>query len=295
MAEFSVRGFYDGLAADYHRIFPDWDVSMARQAEALSGFIRARLGEGPRSVLDCACGIGTQAIGLALAGHRVVGSDLSPDAVSRAAAEAAARGGGLQAAAADMRALPFRAATFDVVVCADNALPHLLSERDIEAALSGMRRVLRDDGLLLLSVRDYDESRRTRPEATAPRVSQASDGRTITFQLWHWHEDGERYDLEHFQLLPTGGSWEVLVRRTAYWALTRSQLTDAVARAGFTDITWHTPATSGFYQPVLTARRTPSPKHPLVGRRYPARRTDPRSVRRPGHRRELAAAAAPRR
>ncbi|KOU69273.1 methyltransferase type 11 [Streptomyces sp. MMG1533] len=242
------------MAASYDLIFPDWDASMARQAEALNGLVRRRLGEGPQAILDCSCGIGTQAIGLALSGHRVVGSDLSPAAASRAAVEAAARGVRLPAAAADMRGLPFRAAAFDVVVCADNSLPHLLSTHDVGAALRGMRRVLRDDGLLIISVRDYDEARRTRPTSAPPQVSRTADGRAIAFQLWHWHDDGERYDLEHFQLVPAGSGWDVRVRRTTYWALTRHQLTDAVGGAGFTDITWHTPETSGFYQPVLTAR-----------------------------------------
>nr|WP_043666079.1 class I SAM-dependent methyltransferase [Streptomyces xylophagus] len=251
----SVRDFYDGLAADYHLIFPDWDASMARQAEALDGLVRARLGAGPHRVLDCSCGIGTQAIGLAAVGHGVIGSDLSPAAVTRAAAEAAARGIGLPVTVADMRTLPFRASAFDVVVCADNSLPHLLTPDDVRAALVGMRRVLRDDGLLVLSVRDYDEIRAGRPASAAPQVSTTGQGRVVTFQLWHWHEDGERYDLEHFQLLPDGDGWEVRVRRTTYWAQTRRQLTDAVREAGFADVSWHGPESSGFYQPVLTARR----------------------------------------
>ncbi|MCI3278269.1 class I SAM-dependent methyltransferase [Streptomyces cylindrosporus] len=254
----SPREFYDGLAADYHRIFPDWDASMSHQAAVLDGLLTRGLGPGPHRVLDCACGIGTQAIGLARTGHRVVGADLSPVAVTRAAAEAATRGAVLPTVAADMRQLPFRPGSFDAVVCADNALPHLLTVQDVTTALTAMRRVLRADGLLLLSVRDYDEARRTRPAATPPQVSYDSDGRTITFQLWHWHDDGERYDLEHFQLLPGAlpgaPEWSVQVRRTTYWALTRAELSEAATAAGFTSPAWHEPPISGFHQPLLTAR-----------------------------------------
>ena len=250
----SARDFYDSLAADYHRIFPDWDASMARQAAALDTLLGRELGTGPRKVLDCACGIGTQAIGLARAGHQVVGSDLSPVAAARAAVEAAARGVALPAAAADMRRLPFGSGAFDVVVCADNSLAHLLSARDVAAALREMRRVLTDDGLLLLTLRDYDDLRRTRPASAPPQVSHGTDGRSITFQLWHWHGDGERYDQEYFQLVPDAEGWEVRVRRTTSWALTRSEVTEAVTAAGFTDVTWHMPDTSGFHQPVLVAR-----------------------------------------
>lgn len=86
-----------------------------------------------------------------------------------------------------MRALLFRTAAFDVVVCADNSLPHLLTSDDVRAALVGMRRVLREDGLLVLSVRDYDTIRAARPASAPPQVSTTTEGRVITFQLWHWH------------------------------------------------------------------------------------------------------------
>ncbi|RPF30839.1 class I SAM-dependent methyltransferase [Streptomyces sp. TLI_185] len=253
----SARDFYDSLAADYHRIFPDWDASMTRQAAALDALVRRELGAGPHRLLDCACGIGTQAIGLARAGHRVAGSDVSPVAAARAAVEAAARGVALPAVAADMRRLPFGPGAFDVVVCADNSLAHLLTARDVAAALREMRRVLTDGGLLLLTLRDYDDLRRTRPASAPPQVSHGTDGRSITFQLWHWHDDGERYDQEYFQLVPEGDGWEVRVRRTASWALTRSEVTEAVTAADFTDVTWQMPETSGFYQPVLAARARP--------------------------------------
>ncbi|GGL62004.1 SAM-dependent methyltransferase [Streptomyces fumigatiscleroticus] len=255
MAESSVRDFYDALAGDYHLMFADWDRSMARQAAVLDGLVRHRLGERPHRILDCACGIGTQAVGLALRGHEVVGGDLSPVAAARAAAEASARGTRLATVAADMRALPFAPASFDVVLCADNSLAHLLTAHDVTRALTGMRRTLRDGGLLVLTVRAYDELRRTHPTATPPQVARTPDGRAITFQLWHWHEDGERYDLEHFQLVPAAGGWQVRVRRTTSWALTRAQVTRLVTEAGFTDIMWHEPDTGGYYQPVLTARR----------------------------------------
>ncbi|MEV0218482.1 class I SAM-dependent methyltransferase [Streptomyces sp. NPDC050704] len=260
----SVAGFYDRLAPDYHLIFPDWDASMARQGAALNAVIRAhRNSEDLADVLDCSCGIGTQAIPLARHGHRVTGTDISASATARAAREAAARRVRLPTAVADMRRLPFADARFDVVVCADNSLPHLLTPDDIHAALTEMRRVLRSTGLLITTTRPYDEIRRNRPASAPPQVGPAPHGRAITFQLWHWHEDGERYDLEHFQLVPTGAegaegagegeAWDVRVRRTTYWALTRQQLSGFATAAGFTEPAWHTPEDTGFYQPVLTA------------------------------------------
>ena len=56
-------------------------------------------------MLDCSCGIGTQAIGLALRGHDVLATDLSPGAVERAAREAAAMGTHLAIGVADFTRL----------------------------------------------------------------------------------------------------------------------------------------------------------------------------------------------
>ncbi|MDH6133614.1 ubiquinone/menaquinone biosynthesis C-methylase UbiE [Kitasatospora sp. MAA4] len=254
MSENPVRQFYDQLTADYHLIYQDWDAGIARQGAALDQLITAQLGATAQTVLDCACGIGTQAIGLAQRGHRVTGSDLSPAAAARAVREAGTRGVALPTTAADMRQLPFRATSFDAVLCADNALPHLLTAEDVHAALTDMHRVLRADGLLLLSIRPYEQARLTHPTTTPLQVSHTPAGRTITFQLWNWHADGQRYDVEHVQLLPEGDAWTSRVRRTTYWALTREQLTGFVIDAGFTEPTWHRPEDSGFFQPLLTAR-----------------------------------------
>ncbi|MEV8023058.1 class I SAM-dependent methyltransferase [Streptomyces sp. NPDC086554] len=255
MPETSVAHFYDELADDYHLIYSDWDSSIRRQGDALDALI----GEGRAAVLDCSCGIGTQAIGLALRGHWVTGTDLSPRAAARAAREAARRNLSLRTAAADMRRLPFPDGRFDTVVCADNSLPHLLTEQDVHAALAEMRRVLRPDGLLLVSTRPYDDLLRDRPASTPPQVHRPVDGadgeeRTVSFQLWHWHDDGEHYDLEHFQLLPAGGEWRVQVRRTTYWALGRDRLVGLAAEAGFVDAEWRMPQETGFFQPLLVAR-----------------------------------------
>ena len=258
-----MRSFYDELADDYHLMFRDWDVSMEYQASVLSAVICARASNQAGTkrsagrVLDCSCGIGTQAIGLArLGGASIIGTDLSPRAASRAGREAAARGVSLPTAAADMCALPFADGAFDVVLSADNSVAHLLTPAALTTGLSEMRRVLRPDGLLVLTIRDYDELREKRQTSTPPQVSEHEAGRAIAFQLWHWHPDGERYDMEHFQLVPTGADgWDVRVRRATSWALTRAQLAEFAAGAGFRDVRWIESVDTGYYQPILTAHR----------------------------------------
>ena len=73
-----VRSFYDGLAGEYDRLFADWGEATRRQAEVLDRIFAAHGFGRDSAVLDCACGIGTQALGLAALGYRVTGSDISP-------------------------------------------------------------------------------------------------------------------------------------------------------------------------------------------------------------------------
>ncbi|MFK8845726.1 class I SAM-dependent methyltransferase [Streptomyces sp. Ac-502] len=251
-----LERFFDQLAPTYDLLYPDWTTAVSQQGRALDGHLRAALGDRAHRVLDCACGIGTQAIGLAAAGHAVTGTDLSPVAAARATAEAAARGLRLPTAAADMRNLPFRDALFDAVVCADNSLALLTTPESVRAALGSMWRVLRPGGQLQLGMRAYEEARHERREVLPARVTRLPDGgRAVTLQLWEWHDDGEHYDFDLVQLLPRGDTWEVRSQRATSWALTRDQVTAFVTAAGFERPAWHEPEEDGYFQPLLTARR----------------------------------------
>jgi 2-polyprenyl-3-methyl-5-hydroxy-6-metoxy-1,4-benzoquinol methylase len=81
--------FYDDMAGAYHLIFDGWEAAIDRQRDVLCRLLPPPATAG--LILDCACGIGTQALGLAAAGYRVEGSDLSKPAIERARLEAAAR------------------------------------------------------------------------------------------------------------------------------------------------------------------------------------------------------------
>ena len=100
-----TRAFYDDLAPLYHLIYDDWDASIERQAAALDLILRDHFAPGATRVIDVAAGIGTQALGLARNGYRVVGADNSIDSVRRGLIESTSRRLGVNWVAADMRAL----------------------------------------------------------------------------------------------------------------------------------------------------------------------------------------------
>ena len=60
---------YNELASHYHLIFENWEASIDRQATVLSSILKRECSlDGPARILDCACGIGTQSLGLAKMG-----------------------------------------------------------------------------------------------------------------------------------------------------------------------------------------------------------------------------------
>jgi SAM-dependent methyltransferase len=246
-----VTDFYSRLAPFHHLIFADWSASIARQASALDAVIRARLGEGPKRVLDVACGIGTQALGLAALGHRVTASDLSPGAVARAAEEARARGLAIDFSVADMRAAHrHHGGGWEVLVCADNSLPHLLSDDEILAALRQFHESLRPGGIALLSVRNYAAMPRT--DAVEPYGIREEDGvRTLVLQHRAW--EGDQYDLTFYIVQDRGGETATThVLRSRYYAVSTARLLELMHAAGFATAER---LDGAFYQPLLVGTR----------------------------------------
>ena len=79
-----IEEFYNNLAPYYKYIYPDWDLSMMRQASALDSIIQEFIVGEKQTLLDVACGIGTQCIGLAKKGYHVFASDISENEIEHA-------------------------------------------------------------------------------------------------------------------------------------------------------------------------------------------------------------------
>jgi SAM-dependent methyltransferase len=251
----SVLNFYDSLAEDYHLQFANWADGVRWQGEALHNLIRKQLNaDPPQTVLDCSCGIGTQAIGLALQGYEVHGTDLSPASINRARTEARFFDVEMTFGVADFRNLDVVEGKFDVVISCDNSLPHLQSEDDLLKALNAMKSRLNSGGLLLISIRDYDQLLEERPQTTPLRVIDDDNGRRITFQVWDWYPDNDAYVINHFILHQQGDNLRTIHHQTEYAALRRADLSRLLEKAGFHDIQWHMTDVSDYYQPIVTAR-----------------------------------------
>jgi len=249
-----IESFYDDLAPCYHLIFADWNRSIAWQASILAPILERATGKTSPHVLDCACGIGTQALGLAQRGHRVAASDVSQASVERARKEAHLRQLDIRFYVADMTGLgPIGESNFDAVLAADNALPHLLSDDELHRALTAIAAKLTDNGVLLATLRDYDSLIVSRPAMQPPAFHPHEAGYRIVHQVWHW--EGNGYTLHHYLTIPTAHGWTVRHFVSCYRALLRAELNEALLASGFADIHWLDPAETSFYQPIVLARK----------------------------------------
>ena len=248
----SLQDFYDALAADYHLVYKDWNAEVDRQGGALDRLIRA-IHKNPVDVLDCSCGIGTQAIGLARLGYRVQGTDISERALERARVEAARLNVDISFAVCDFRDLKPVEGTFDVVISCDNAIPHLLTDDDLSRAFRAMRSKLRPGGLLVISVRDYDKELVDRPATGIPQINPGPP-RKVVVRLHDWDSPDSPMYTVHFLVLTEGrAGWTVAHHSSRYRAVGRGAITQAAEAAGFTQVTWYAGEDIRFHQPVMTA------------------------------------------
>ena len=161
-----------------------------------------------KCLLDCTCGIGTQAISLAAHGYRMTGTDLSRTSIARAKMEAQSRGIPITLSVAEVRGLPAQFdQRFKAVISCDNALPHLLSDEDPCSASVSTHQTLVEGGLFIASIRDYDTLRSEHSAGIPPTIMGVHGFRHGYAQAWRWSDDGSRVDISLFVLLETPGGW----------------------------------------------------------------------------------------
>ncbi|MET9631107.1 class I SAM-dependent methyltransferase [Lentzea sp. NPDC006480] len=156
MTEVGVVAGYDALAEVYEWLISDAKLAPAEFAASFDDVLR--LLPSNAHVLDCSCGTGQLAVGLAGLGIQVVATDASEAMVRRTAELAEEFGASVRTVRADWEELPdhFDDATFDMVFCVGNSLHHAVGARGRVAALESMSRLLRRGGRLVLTSRTWE-------------------------------------------------------------------------------------------------------------------------------------------
>lgn len=248
--------FYDRMASDYHLISSNWYAVCESQGQLLHKMLQNSLGlPGPHRLLDVSCGTGTQTLGLAKMGHDILGTDISPVSIQKAILEATRMGVPANFQVSDMRTLEGIQGPFDSVLSFDNSIAHLTTVADLAFAFSSVLHVLRPGGVFLMSLRDYDRLRKERPTGNMPRRIVDSFGERVYVQTWDWADDGKTYDLRLFVLKPAGENWVGRPLITTMRAYTRAEIVEEAEKTGFVQCQWLFPEQTGYYQPVMVARK----------------------------------------
>ncbi|MBR2583847.1 MAG: class I SAM-dependent methyltransferase [Thermoguttaceae bacterium] len=248
-----VQTFYDNMANQYDKLFSDWQAAVREQAAILDKLFNDFGFDKTASVLDCACGIGTQAIGLAALGYRVTGSDISDGELAEAARRAEKNGVDIHFEHADFCSLSDTfSERFDIVIAMDNALPHMLTGDALESAVRSIVGQVRPGGLFAASIRDYNSILADKPSYSPPYIHKTNNGQRVCFQTWDW--SGDNYRLTQY-IIDDGDDLQVSKFVCEYRATRREELTNLLLAAGCQEVVWKFPDKTGFYQPIVVARK----------------------------------------
>ena len=246
-----TEAYYNGLAPYYKLIYPDWDKSVQRQAKALHSVITEFVGGKANSVLDVACGIGTQSIGLAEIGYTVTSSDLSSSEVEYARQESLRHNVQIEFQVVDMRQVwDTYQRQFDVVIACDNSVPHLLGNDEILFAFRQFYRCTKSDGCCIISVRDYDQLERNAQMMHPRLVHHTDSGQIVMFDVWDFV--GDQYSITTYLVEDTGNTTArtQIFRGGKYYCVSISTLESLFRKAEFREVKT---LRDRFFQPLLIA------------------------------------------
>ena len=185
---------YDVLAEVYEWLISDAKLTPAEFAAAFADV--TCLLPSNAQVLDCSCGTGQLAVGLAGLGMQVVATDASAAMVRRTEMLAEETGASFLTVRADWEELTdhFGDATFDMVFCVGNSLHHAVGARGRVAALESMSRLLRRGGRLVLTSRTWElvRARGSRLDISDRLVRRNGRDAVVVYR-WeiapHWEEE----------------------------------------------------------------------------------------------------------
>lgn len=248
-----IQSFYDNLSSQYDKLFLDWQATIKEQSVILDKLFKDNGYDNKSKILDCACGIGTQSIGLAIMGYNVTASDISNGELIEARERAIKNNVKICFENADFRTLSKTfSQKFDIIIAMDNALPHMLTKSDLETAINSITNQIESGGMFVASIRDYDALLDSKPPYSAPYIHKTEKGQRVSFQTWNWN--GDRYKLIQY-IIDDDTSLKISKFECKYRAVRRGELTNILLSNGCSNAVWKFPEETGFYQPIVIAKK----------------------------------------
>lgn len=225
---------YRALAEVYEWLVPDELLTPDGAATAFAGVLDT-LPPGAR-VLDCAAGTGTLAVGLALRGFDVTASDASEPMTERTRDLAGRHGVVVPSVTCDWESLGAQGwdDSFDAVLCVGNSLTHAAGPVRRRAALSAMARVLREDGLLVVTSRNWELVRACGSGLrVADRLVEREGVLGLVIYAWTLGERwGDPHCLDVAVALLDGAAVTTHSERLPFWPFRHDELGDDLRAAG---------------------------------------------------------------
>ena len=234
-----MTDYYRDLAVDYDWLFDDNALTngFAITRPAVADLLQ-RAGPGC-AVLDAACGTGVDAAALARRGFHVWATDGSDAMVEAAAARFQREGLTIPVQQCLWADLPHSISErFDVVLCTGNALAHAAGRDAMVEALTGLRRVARPGGHVVIDSRHWEKlhAERRIVQVTTP-VRTRSGRRCVVLYAW---EMPDRLDQEHIAhivfLFDDGDRVEPHEYRVSLLPVTLGELRERLKLAGLREV-----------------------------------------------------------
>ena len=189
-------------------------------------------------VLDVACGTFALDLPLLRRGYRITGRDASTEMLQIARRRLKESGRSADLGQADMRSLPLDR-EFDVVLCLGTAFNYLAKPTDVRRALRGFRRQLREDGLLVLDLTNFDAWIRN-PQNTRAEVDyRAPDGTRIAVFALNDQDLARSIHLARFlTVVQTARGIDIRFDEAPLRIWTKDSLTAVLRGNGFEPVEW---------------------------------------------------------
>ncbi len=229
---------YGALSEVYEWLIGDDKLTPAKAATVYYSDVVGSLPPNAR-VLDCACGTGQLAVGLAGLGLDVVAADASDGMVRRTEQAASEQGVSLRALRASWAELPdsLEDSTFDLVFCVGNSLGHAEGAAGRLSALEAMSRLLRPGGRLVLTSRNWERVRSAGSRVDVrDRLIRRNDRNAVVSYYWQIQQ---RWEQEHFleivvaQIEPDG-EVRACSERLSFWPYRYEHLVAQLQSVGLT-------------------------------------------------------------
>jgi glycine/sarcosine N-methyltransferase len=261
----SMDDDYGQLAQDYEWLFPDETVdgwsSFGASSPGSHGLLEAAIRALPpgAAVLDCACGIGSDAIKLARRGLAVTASDGSPAMVAEARRRSEQQGVPMPVFQSLWQDLPHKVpGPFELVVCLGNSFVHIKTKSGRITALEGIRKVLSPNGTLIIDSRNWELLHKSRPRIVpARKVIERRGLRCSSLYIWTIPDEFESPYTTEIVLLFEGAEARISHHRHVieFTPFRHDDLAESMDAAGFTVRGSSYQADASFYALSATVRQ----------------------------------------